>query len=586
MSSVPRFRPESLLPALSWMRRYDRATFLRDALAALIVSLMLVPQSLAYAMLAGLPPVIGLYASMLPLVLYALFGRSASLAVGPAAVLSLMTASAVAPLAQGDPGRAIAAAAILALLSGLMLVAMGLLRLGQVANLLSHPVIGGFISAASLVIAASQIQHLIGVPVAGDNLIEIGQGLYRALPQVHGVTLVLGSAVLAFLWLVRARGALWMERAGLSVRLAQMLVRMAPAFAVLGTIALVKLGGLEALGVRTVGAIPHALPQLSWPGFDASVWAALATPALLLSVIGFVESVSVAQTFAMRQRERVDPDQELIGLGAANIASALSGGLPVTGGVSRSVVNVEAGAATPAAGALTALGIALVAALGADQLSALPRLTLAATIIVAILSLVEVEAFRRTWRYSRRDFAALIVTFVLTLSSDVESGIVAGIALSVLLHLAKASQPHVAVVGLVPGTEHFRNVLRHPVQTCSRVQTLRVDESLYFVNARFIEEKVTDMVLANPALRHLILMCSAVNDIDSSALEALEGINRRLTEAGIGFHLSEVKGPVMDRLRCSDFLDRLNGQVFLSQYQAFERLCAEADATHATAGAV
>lgn len=556
------------LPILNWARSYDRHMLESDLLAAIIVTIMLIPQSLAYAMLAGLPPEVGLYASILPLVAYAMFGTSRTLAVGPVAVVSLMTASAIGQVAGQGTAHYIAAAVLLALMSGLVLVAMGLFRLGFLANFLSHPVISGFITASGLLIAAGQLRHLLGIPGGGQTLPQILLGLIEHGGRTNVITFAIGGAVLAFLVFARTRLKALLIRAGLSARPADMLTKAAPILAVAATVALSATLHLPARGVPVVGTIPQGLPVPGLPVIDMQTVRALALPAFLISIVGFVESVSVAQTLAARRRQRIDPNQELLGLGAANIASGLTSGYPVTGGFARSVVNFDAGAQTPAAGVFTAIGIALAALLLTPLLADLPQATLAATIIVAVLSLVDFKAMRRVWAYSRPDFAAMAATVVVTLLAGVELGIVAGVALSLILHLYRSSKPHMAVVGQVPGTEHYRNIHRHDVRICPEVLSIRVDESLYFANSRYLEDRVSALVAERPNLRHLVLMCSAINAIDASALESLEEINRRLTETGIGFHLSEVKGPVMDRLRGTELLQALNGRVFLSQHEA------------------
>jgi sulfate permease, SulP family len=325
-------------------------------------------------------------------------------------------------------------------------------------------------------------------------------------------------------------------------------------------------------GVSIVGSVPQQLPPLTLPSFSPKLIGDLLLPALLISIIGFVESISVAQTLAAKKRQRIVPDQELIGLGMANIGAAFTGGYPVTGGFARSVVNYDAGAETPAAGAFTAVGLAIAAVALTPLVYYLPKATLAATIIVAVLSLVDFSILTRAWAYSKADFAAVLVTILATLGFGVEIGVSGGVLISLLLFLYKTSRPHVAEVGLVPGTEHFRNINRHAVLTDPAVVTLRVDESLYFANARFLEDYMLNRVAANCPVRHVILMCGAVNEIDLSALEALEAINTRFISMGVGFHLSEVKGPVMDRMRGSELLAHLNGRVFLTQYQAWTAL--------------
>ncbi|MDF1601592.1 sulfate permease [Mesorhizobium sp. YIM 152430] len=556
------------LPILQWGRHYSRATLTNDMVAAIIVTIMLIPQSLAYAMLAGLPAEIGLYASILPLVAYAVFGTSRTLAVGPVAVVSLMTASAIGEIAaQGTPAY-LAAAMLLAFLSGAMLIAMGLFRLGFVANFLSHPVISGFITASGLLIAAGQLKYLLGIPASGHTLPQIVMGIVENIGSVNLPTLVLGASVLAFLYFVRLRLKRVLVAVGLSPRMADITTKAGPVAAVAVTILAATMLDLGEEGVALVGAIPQGLPVPALPAFDLELIRTLAVPALLISLIGFVESVSVAQTLAAKRRQRIVPDQELIGLGAANIASAISSGYPVTGGFARSVVNFDAGAETPAAGIYTAIGIALATLFLTPLLANLPQATLAATIIVAVLSLVNVAVIRRVWTYSRVDFSAMAATILGTLFLGVEIGVVMGVVLSLLLHLDRTSRPHMAVVGQVPGTEHFRNIERHQVETSPQTLSLRVDESLYFANTRYLEDRIAALVAERPELKHVILMCSAVNMIDASALESLEEINHRLKDAGITLHLSEVKGPVMDRLKRSHFFAELTGSVFLSQYEA------------------
>ena len=561
-----------LLPILDWGRRYDRGALTNDLVAAVIVTIMLIPQSLAYALLAGLPPEAGIYASIAPILLYAVFGTSRALAVGPVAVVSLMTASAVGEVAaQGTAGYA-AAALTLAALSGAMLLALGLLRLGALANFLSHPVIAGFITASGILIATGQVRHLLGVGGGGDTLPEMLHSLAAHLPETNGPTLVIGLLATAFLFWVRRGLKPLLLRAGLPPLAAEIGARAGPVAAVAVSTLAVWAFGLAGQGVPVVGAVPQGLPPLTLPAAAPDLVAALFVPALLISVIGFVESISVAQTLAAKRRHRIDPNQELIGLGAANLGAAFTGGYPVTGGFARSVVNFDAGAETPAAGAFTAIGLALAALALTPLVFFLPKAVLAATIIVAVLSLVDLSILRHTWRYARADFAAVAATVLLTLLFGVETGVAAGVGLSVLLHLWTTSRPHVAEVGLVPGTQHFRNIDRHAVETAPHLVTLRVDESLYFANARFLEDLVQDRVTEGCPLTDVVLMFSAVNAVDYSALESLEAINRRLGDMGVRLHLSEVKGPVMDRLRSTHFIGALTGRVFLSQFDAWRAL--------------
>lgn len=563
------------LPILQWGRIYDRNALTGDLLAAVIVTIMLIPQSLAYALLAGLPPEAGLYASIAPIILYAIFGTSRALAVGPVAVVSLMTAAAIGNIVeQGTMGYAVAALT-LAALSGAILLAMGFLKLGFLANFLSHPVIAGFITASGILIATSQIKHVLGISAGGDTLPEMVISLAENLSATNWITLVIGAGATAFLFWVRKGLKPLLRRIGLGPRLADMVTKTGPVLAVIVTTVAVWGLGLDAQGVRIVGVVPQGLPPLTFPSFSTDLIGLLLLPALLISIIGFVESVSVAQTLAAKKRQRIDPNQELIGLGAANLGAAFTGGYPVTGGFARSVVNLDAGAETPAAGIFTALGLAIAAIALTPLIYFLPTATLAATIIVAVLSLVDFSILKRSWTYSKSDFSAVAATILLTLGLGVETGVSAGVVLSIALHLYKSSRPHVAEVGLLPGTQHFRNIHRHSVLTDPTLLTIRIDESLYFANARFLEDYIADRVATDCPIRNVVLMCSAINEIDLSALESLEAINHRLSTMGVKLHLSEVKGPVMDRLKKSHFLDLLTGQVFLSQYDAMRTLAPE-----------
>ena len=560
------------LPILTWGREYSRVNLSNDLVAAVIVTIMLIPQSLAYALLAGLPPEAGLYASIAPIILYAIFGTSRALAVGPVAVVSLMTAAAIGNVAdQGTMGYAIAALTLAALSGGMMLL-MGILRLGFLANFLSHPVVAGFITASGILIAGSQLKHILGINASGDTLPELVRTLWEHLADLNPITLVIGVGATAFLFWVRKGLKPLLRSWGMQPTLADALTKAGPVLAVVVTTAAVWLFGLSDKGVKIVGAVPQSLPPLTLPSFSPTLIGQLALPALLISVIGFVESISVAQTLAAKKRQRIDPDQELIGLGAANVAAAFTGGFPVTGGFSRSVVNYDAGAETPAAGAYTAVGLAIAAFALTPLIYFLPTATLAATIIVAVLSLVDFSILKTSWAYSRADFAAVLTTILATLWFGVETGVSAGVILSILLHLYKTSKPHIAEVGLVPGTQHFRNINRHDVTTDPAILTLRIDESLYFVNARYLEDYILDRVAKDKAIRDVILMCSAVNDVDFSALESLESLSSRLADMQIRLHLSEVKGPVMDRLTRSHFITHMTGNIYLSQYEAVEKL--------------
>ncbi|MGY6695234.1 MAG: SulP family inorganic anion transporter [Roseinatronobacter sp.] len=565
----------TILPFLSWARRYTRADMSNDLIAAIVVTIMLVPQAMAYAMLAGLPPQAGLYGSMLPLVLYALFGSSSSLAVGPVAVVALMTAAAAGSVATlGSEGYHLAALWI-ALISGAIMLALGILRLGFLANFLSHPVISGFITAAGILIASSQLRHLLGAEITGKTLPEIIPSIFSNAAALSALTVAVSFVTLAFLFWSRAGLARLLMRLGLSAASAKLLGKTGLLIAVVASTLVVWGLNLDQHGVAIVGDIPRGLPQMGLPAFDLTLIQLLLAPALMIAIVGYVESISIAQTLAAKKRQFVDPDRELVALGLANLGAGVSNAMPVTGGLSRSIVNYDAGAATPAAGAMTALMIGIAVLVLTPLMFYLPRATLAAIIIVAVVSLLDFRALPRTFAYSRADGAAMAATMAVTLLVGVEQGLLAGVGLSLLLYLFRTSRPHMAVVGQVPGTEHFRNIERHAVVTAPEVFAIRVDESLYFPNARALEDRIVQALSDTPALRHVVLQCNAVNYIDASALESLEAINERLEAAGVRFHLSEVKGPVMDQLERSHFVADLTGRVFLTHFDAMKTLAPE-----------
>lgn len=566
-------RLERYLPAVVWLKDYTRGDMQTDMMASIIVTIMLIPQSLAYAMLAGLPPAVGLYASILPLVAYALFGSSRTLAVGPVAVVSMMTGTAALQFAAPNTAEYLSIVILLAAISGLFLLLLGLFKLGFLANLLSHPVISGFISASAILIALGQTKHILGISASGHNLIEMISAMWTNLSQSNFITILIGVSAIIALHLLRQHFKNLLIRIGLSEHNAQLASKAGPVLVVVLMTLLVAIFKLNAEGVKVVGAVPSGFPPLSLPTMDLQLAIDLLPAAILISVVGFVESVSVAQSFAAKRRQSIDPNQELVGLGAANLSSAFSGGFPVTGGFSRSVVSFDAGAKTPMTGVFTALLILLTLSFLTGAFYYLPKAVLAATIIVAVVQLIDLKTFIHVWNYSKQDASALIATFFMVLFVGVEAGIITGVSLSLILFLWHASHPHIAVVGRVPGTEHFRNIERFQVETNCDVLTVRIDESLFFANARMLEDKINQLVAQQQEIKDVILMCTAVNMIDASALESLEMICERLHSTGIRLHLSEVKGPVMDRLQGSSLVSHLTGEIYLTQNQAFDALC-------------
>ena len=556
------------LPILHWSRGYHRSTLTGDLTAAAVVTLLLIPQSLAYALLAGMPAVTGLYASMLPLLVYALMGTSPVLAAGPAALRSIMSLAAVGAVTTAGSADFIAASMLLAVMVGAMLLVMGALRMGFIAGFLSAPVLSGFVTASGLLIAMSQLPHMLGTPLRSSNLPAFAQSLWQHAAGLHTQTVVVGLAALLALWAARRFLKPGLQRADLAAK-------AAPLSILVGFIALARWLDWSGQGVAVVGEVPQGLPSFTGGavlGVGPATLQALFLPALLIAMLTFVEQISIAQAFAARRRERVDSDAEMRAMGAANIAAGLTGAHAVGASFSRTAVMHDAGARTPAVGLITALMLGTTALFFTPWLHHLPLAVLAATIVMALGSLIDFRSFARTWRYSRADFAAQALTFAVTLLVDLVTGLTVGVIASLALHIWRSSRPHIAVVGNVPGTEHYRNVLRHEVVTQPHILGLRVDESLFFANARYLEDRVSAELASRPQVRDVVLQCTAVNAIDASALESLLTINQRLQDAGLRLHLSDVKGPVMDRLQRSELLQRLTGQVFLTHHQAISAL--------------
>jgi SulP family sulfate permease len=556
---------------------YRRAGLSDDLVAAVIVTILLVPQSLAYALLAGLSPIVGVMASLLPIVAYAAFGSSSTLAVGPVAVLAMMTAQAIGPAAQAQGVSAHLAAMVLALEMAAVFLLAALLRLDVFAALLSAPVLHGFITGAAIVIAIGQLPQLLGVAVKGNNLAELLSGLMKSesvLP--HAGTAAIGLLALLALWSIRRFGARVAARLGMPARAAQLLTRMAPMVVVVAAIAWIASAPTGAAGVALAGRI-DLLQGLSFPLLwqaPAALWLTLLGPAALLGLVAYVESLAVAEALGARRGEKVQPRRELLGLAAANAAASVSGGMPVTGGFARSIVNFDAGARTRMAGVWTALFLAIALLALGDVLRFLPKAVLAATIVIAVLSLVDFKPFGQAWRYSRLEFGLMLLVAALTVAVGVEEALLAGVLVAAGLLLQRTARPHWAEVGRIPGTEVFRNVKRFDVETVPGVLSIRIDESLLFTNSRWLSETLGAAPKQRPGLRHVVLMMSGVNDIDFTGLEGLAHLARDLKAQQVDLHLSELKGPVSDRLEGAGLSEWLTGKVFRTQHDAQVALAA------------
>ncbi|MGB0387644.1 MAG: sulfate permease [Ardenticatenaceae bacterium] len=574
-SSEQKGRISDFLPFLRWMGHYSRDELIGDLIAGLIVAIMLVPQGMAYALLAGLPPEVGLYASIVPLIIYGLLGTSRSLAVGPVAIVSLLVATGVSPFAEPGSAEYLSLTLTLAFMVGVMQVGMGLLRIGFLVNFLSHPVLSGFTSAAAIVIGFSQLKHVLGYNVPRmEHFYEQVWYTVEHMAETNVAALAMGLLSMAVLFYFKNGIADLLRRLGLAEALVLPLSKIGPLVVVLiGTLA-VWGGGLDTrMSIKIVGAVPGGLPGLTMPLFDPSAWQQLLPTALTISFVGYMESISVAKSLAAKRRQKVDANQELVALGAANLGAMLTGGYPVTGGFSRSIVNFAAGAKTGLASIITALLVAFTLLFLTPLFYFLPKAVLAAIILVAVTGLLDTHTLLHAWQYNKADAVSLIVTFLAVLAIGIENGILVGVASSILLFLWRTSKPHVATIGRMGDSEIYRNVLRHDVQTWPNVVNVRVDQSLYFANTKFLEDTVLNIVADQPSVKHVVLAGTSINHIDASALETLEQLHEKLHDSGVQMHLAAFKGPVMDKLREIGFVEEVGEQHFhLSTHEAMKAL--------------
>ena len=554
-------------PAWQWLKHYQPTEFRADVMAAFIVLAMLVPQGMAYAMLAGLPPMMGLYASIIPMIVYAMIGGSPTLSIGPVAIISMMTFATLNPLFEVGSPVYIEAACLLALMVGVISLILGLLRFGFLIQLISHPVIKSFIIASALLIALGQIKFLLDVPLRANNIPEFLTSLWQYLPYIHGLSL--GFGVIAILFLI------YVPQLFKHFALNPFWVRAIPLFLVLISIGCVFSFNLNDFGIKTVGEIPSGFPPLQFPHWNLDLVLTLLPGAGMIAMVSFVESLSIAQATALQQRSQLNSNQELIALGVANISAGLSSAFPVTGSLSRTVVNADAGAKTPMAGVISSLFIIIVSLYFTGFFRDLPLTILAATIMVSIWKLVDFKPFIQTWHYSKADGIAMWITFFAVICIDISTGLMIGIISTFILMLWRISRPHIAEIGLVQGTQHFRNIQRHQVNTSERVLSIRIDENLSFLNAQTLKGFLINAVSAYPKLEHVVINCSSISSIDYSALEMLEDLDAELTKLHIQLHFSEIKGPVMDHLQHAHLIQHLSGKIYLTHYQAMHELAPE-----------
>jgi SulP family sulfate permease len=565
-------RLTQVFPIVDWLSSYTREEFSSDLFAGVITAILLVPQGIAYAILAGLPPQLGLYASILPPMLYAFFGTSRTLSVGPVSIAAIMIASALTAPEISVLGNPVQSALILSAESGIILLLMALLRMGGLVNFISHPVLTGFTSGAALLIIGSQLPQLFGLktPSCGFDVICFSHYFSGLVPA----TLLIGLTSLGTLVFFSGPLIHMLKKIGLRPSLITAISKCGPLLTImLATLAVGFFNLTSQQHVAVVGSIPSGFPQLNMTFVGIEKWRLLLPYSAFIALIAYVESVAIAKVTANLRGEKIAPNQELIALGAANLAAAISGGMPVAGGFSRTMVNFAAGARSQMAMLIAAGILALAVIFFSPWFENIPKAALAAIILVAIIPLVKLGNIPITWRYDRGDGIAEIATLLGVLFYGIEQGITLGIILTLISHLRKTSQPHIAVVGRIPNTEHYRNIKRHNVETWPNLLLLRVDESITFANINYIEAFIESELRQRPDIKHIVLIFTSISDIDSTALEVLENLNHSLQALKMTLHISEVKGPVLDKLEKTKFLNQLKpGKVFFHTEDAVREL--------------
>ncbi len=560
-----------LFPILEWLKSYSKTDFNGDIFAGIITAILLVPQGIAYAMLAGLPPQLGLYASIIPAIVYAILGTSRTMSVGPVSIAAIMIASVLNTPEISLLGNSVESAIILAAESGIILLLMALLRMGGLVNFISHPVLTGFTSGASILIIFSQIPQLLGIPKPKCGFdIACYQTSFQ---QLNPSAIQLGLLSLAILILLNKPLIAVLKKTNLSQAIIVGISKTAPLIAVVTTTLLVIQYDLSNTdNVAIVGAIQAGLPSISFDFINSNKWQPLLPYAGFIALIAYVESVAIAKITANMRQQRIDPNQELIALGCANLATAVSGGMSVAGGFSRTMVNFTAGARTQMAMLIAVIILGFAVVFASDSFEFIPKATLAAVILMAIFPLIKFRDIIKTWRYDKGDGTAELVTLLGVLIFGIEEGLTLGIILTIASYLRQTSHPHIAEVGRVNNSEHYRNIDRHEAETWEHILLLRVDENLTFTNADYISEFIFKR-LQQRQIKHVVLIFTSVSYIDSTALEALEVIVHSLQQQQINLHFAEVKGPVMDKLKHTLFLEKLaNSQVFFQTADAVQTL--------------
>ncbi len=560
----------SFFPIFSWLKTYRREDFNGDLFAGIITAILLVPQGIAYALLSGLPPEFGLYASILPPLFYAVLGTSRTLSVGPVSIAAIMIASALTSPAVSELGNPLQSAVILSAESGAIMVLMSMFRMGGLVNFISHPVLTGFTSGAALLIIGSQLPQTLGLksPVCGIDL-----NCYESYFQnTNFATLVISLIALAILLFFNKPLSSLLKKMGVPPSFVNSFTKCGAIFTVLITTLIVTKWSLN---VSVVGNVPAGLPSLNVDFIDVEKWRVLLSSATFIALIAYVESVAIAKVMANLRGEKIEPNQELIALGVANFAAAISGGMPVAGGFSRTMVNFSAGARSQISMVIAAMLLAFAVVFFSALFSQIPKAALAVIILVAIVPLVKFSSVRHTWNYDKGDGIAEAMTLIGVLVLGIEEGLTLGIFLTFISHLRKTSHPHIAVLGRIPNTPYYRNVKNHCIDCLEKwdnLLLLRIDESITFANINFIEEFIDSELKLAPSIKHIVLVFTSVSDIDMTALEALEQLNSNLKETKISLNLAEVKHFVQVKLERGHLLTQLSGQVFFDTNEAVNKL--------------
>jgi SulP family sulfate permease len=566
-------RARNYVPIIDVVARYRRKNLSHDIIAGLVLGVITVPQALAYGVLAGLPAQAGLYASLVPTLLYTILGSSRQLSVGPAAMISIMVAEAARVQAAPQSDAYFGVTAVICFEAGAMLWLLRVTQMSGIVNLLSHPVIAGFVNAAAILIILSQLTAFTGISANDGSPLTQVSHLARDWAQFNPATLAIGCGSLVLLWATHRYGFYlvlpFLRRVGRN----HPITATGPMIVAIVTIAAVALFGLDhRYGVAVVGTIPAGLPALTWPPFDMRVWIDLVPAAAMIALVTYVTSYSIGARLASKKNHRLDANQELIALGAADVACAFTGAVPIAGSFSRSSVNVTAGARTSLSSLFSVAFIAATLLWLTPVFALLPTAALAAIIIMSISDFIDFAPIYRHWAFYRHDSVTHVVTLAGVLLFGVERGLLAGILVAIALLVRQSSKPHIAVIGRLGDTPHFRSVRRYETTTHPNVTAVRIDENLYFANALIIENRLLRILERNPSTRHLLIACSAINFIDTSGLEMLKRINRDLIRKDVRLHLADVKGPVMDQLRASDFADVMSGEIFFTTDQAMRDL--------------